>query len=125
MISSYIFKYYRYLLKNVALVAFVFNCFLSRYFFFYRGEYLSPHLPLVAEGRIRTYEAFRHRVMSPVTLSSCIPRVKLERIARIELASSAWKAEVLPLNYIRITSLTENIVYHLFSIKSTLYFIFY
>ena len=25
-----------------------------------------------------------------------------ERIARIELALSAWKAEVLPLNYIRI-----------------------
>ena len=25
----------------------------------------------------------------------------LERIARIELASSAWKAEILPLNYIR------------------------
>ena len=25
----------------------------------------------------------------------------MERVARIELASSAWKAEVLPLNYTR------------------------
>ena len=28
--------------------------------------------------------------------------LKLERVARIELASSAWKAEVLPLNYTRL-----------------------
>ena len=28
-------------------------------------------------------------------------REELERIARIELATTAWKAEVLPLNYIR------------------------
>ncbi len=29
-------------------------------------------------------------------------RPKLERVKRIELSSSAWKAEVLPLNYTRI-----------------------
>ena len=28
-------------------------------------------------------------------------RPKLERVKRIELSSSAWKAEVLPLNYTR------------------------
>ena len=30
-------------------------------------------------------------------------RPKLERVKRIELSSSAWKAEVLPLNYTRVT----------------------
>ena len=30
------------------------------------------------------------------------PLLKLERMMRIELTPSAWKAEVLPLNYIRI-----------------------
>ena len=30
------------------------------------------------------------------------PFKKLERMMRIELTPSAWKAEVLPLNYIRI-----------------------
>ena len=29
---------------------------------------------------------------------------QLERVKRIELSQSAWKAEVLPLNYIRIKS---------------------
>jgi hypothetical protein len=29
-------------------------------------------------------------------------RPKLERVKRIELSSSAWKAEVLPLNYTRM-----------------------
>ena len=29
-------------------------------------------------------------------------KLKLERVMRIELTSSAWKAEVLPLNYTRV-----------------------
>ncbi len=32
-----------------------------------------------------------------------IANTKLERVKRIELSSSAWKAEVLPLNYTRIS----------------------
>ena len=32
-------------------------------------------------------------------------RPNLERVKRIELSSSAWKAEVLPLNYTRIKNL--------------------
>ena len=36
-------------------------------------------------------------------------QTQLERVARIELASSAWKAEVLPLNYTR-TAFAQNLV---------------
>ena len=36
---------------------------------------------------------------------SGIPR-HMERMMRIELTPSAWKAEVLPLNYIRISNTT-------------------
>ena len=32
----------------------------------------------------------------------------LERVKRIELSSSAWKAEVLPLNYTRITMVAQD-----------------
>ena len=34
---------------------------------------------------------------------------KLERMMRIELTLSAWKAEVLPLNYIRIIGAEDEI----------------
>ena len=34
---------------------------------------------------------------------------KLERMMRIELTLSAWKAEVLPLNYIRISGAEDEI----------------
>ena len=34
---------------------------------------------------------------------------KMERMMRIELTPSAWKAEVLPLNYIRITGAEDEI----------------
>ena len=36
-------------------------------------------------------------------------QTQLERVARLELASSAWKAEVLPLNYTR-TAFAQNLV---------------
>jgi hypothetical protein len=32
----------------------------------------------------------------------------MERVKRIELSSSAWKAEVLPLNYTRVEKNKEN-----------------
>ena len=35
-----------------------------------------------------------------------IKGVKMERVMRIELTQSAWKAEVLPLNYTRIYMLS-------------------
>ena len=34
---------------------------------------------------------------------------KMERMMRIELTLSAWKAEVLPLNYIRISGAEDEI----------------
>ena len=34
---------------------------------------------------------------------------KMERMMRIELTPSAWKAEVLPLNYIRINGAEDEI----------------
>ena len=37
----------------------------------------------------------------------------LERMMGIEPTRSAWKAEVLPLNYIRIFSLTQVLLYHI------------
>ena len=43
-----------------------------------------------------------------ISLSKDIP-ILLERMMRIELTQSAWKAEVLPLNYIRISA-TESII---------------
>ena len=36
------------------------------------------------------------------------PLKKMERMMRIELTPSAWKAEVLPLNYIRIKDGAED-----------------
>ena len=37
-----------------------------------------------------------------------IKGVKMERVMRIELTQSAWKAEVLPLNYTRILAGRED-----------------
>src|SRR3978361_2254176 len=38
--------------------------------------------------------------------SHTVPRMCLERVTRIELALSAWEADVLPLNYTRMYALT-------------------
>ena len=46
---------------------------------------------------------FLHRSQSPApSTARRLPYINLERIAGIEPALSAWQAEVLPLNYIRI-----------------------
>ena len=37
------------------------------------------------------------------------PNLKMERMMRIELTPSAWKAEVLPLNYIRMFGAEDEI----------------
>ena len=42
----------------------------------------------------------------PTTYLQCIIKVMLERVARIELASLAWKAKVLPLHNTRMTILS-------------------
>ena len=43
------------------------------------------------------------RLNQPVPAPSSLFTFQLERVARLELASSAWKAEVLPLNYTRVS----------------------
>jgi hypothetical protein len=43
--------------------------------------------------------------MFATTLSVVATRSSLERATRIELAFSAWEADVLPLNYARVASM--------------------
>ena len=50
---------------------------------------------------------FKYRKYRVFNISHIIK--KLERMMRIELTPSAWKAEVLPLNYIRIIGAEDEI----------------
>ena len=50
--------------------------------------------------------------MRSTVLNYRFKRQRVERVARLELASSAWKAEVLPLNYTR-ASLTHHVLYYM------------
>ena len=64
----------------------------------YRLSYVGPTLPprAVARGRSLAVTDWTDRLILP-------PARRLERVAGIEPAPSAWKAEVLPLNYTRQT----------------------
>ncbi len=70
-----------------------------------RASYACPRTgPSQATGpriRQRLHAPGAGRPPAPEAVSTPTPAIRLERVAGIEPASSAWKAEVLPLNYTR------------------------
>ena len=73
----------------------------------------TPSHPVKNNGEptgIRTPDTrLRRPLLYPTELWTHAYLKKMERMMRIELTPSAWKAEVLPLNYIRIIGAEDEI----------------